>query len=118
MEAQNVSSNQDLLRSLKLYGGCPGGGQYLRSGESVDSFVGNIMEDMIENCKVGIEDDVLDTCDITKLVKKNHEEEEIHFYREAFDMFDWNSSGRINTSVSIVKLVIFFIDCQKIERKM
>ena len=74
------------------------------------------MEDMIETCKAGIEDDVLDTCHITKLLKKNNEEEEIHFYREAFDMFDWNSSGRINTSVSMfIKLVIFFIDCQKIE---
>ena len=69
----------------------------------MDSLVGNIMEDMIETCTAGIEDDVQDTCDITKLLKKNNEEEEIHFYREAFDMFDWNS-GRINTSVSIVKL--------------
>ena len=38
--------------------------------------------------------------EMENLVKEETEEEDTHFYKEAFDSFDWNNSGRIATSVS------------------
>ena len=38
---------------------------------------------------------------MTKLFQDENEDDETTFYKEAFQGFDWNQSGRIATSVSL-----------------
>ena len=37
---------------------------------------------------------------MSKLIQDENEDDEITFYKGAFQSFDWNHSGRIATSVS------------------
>ena len=47
--------------------------------------------------------------------KVNDAEDELTpFYKEAFQCFDWNNSGRISTSVSSMALLILYLTSQNI----
>ena len=40
----------------------------------------------------------METLEVSSLIKEEIQNEENSFYKEAFDCFDWNHSGRISTS--------------------
>ena len=65
------------------------------------------IQDMVDHSEAGDADTMMDTSEITNLLKEDNDEDETHFYKEAFDWFDWNHSGRINTSVSRTRITIF-----------
>ena len=56
--------------------------------------------------------------EMENLVKEEIEEEETHFYKEAFDSFDWNHSGRIATSVSKAEGSLYSFWCLFFSRKL
>ena len=43
----------------------------------------------------------MECCEMSKLLQDENEDDEITFYKAAFQSFDWNHSGRIATSVSL-----------------
>ena len=43
----------------------------------------------------------MEGCEMSKLIQDENEDDEITFYKGAFQSFDWNHSGRITTSVSL-----------------